>query len=503
MFEGMKTEIFRLENVTKTVNHIPRLDDLNLTIRKGEILGLLSLNDEGKTCLTNILCGQSSIDYGRIYYNDELVDLDSEAPLPFAGRVVSVENKTKLTFSLSVADNIFVVRKGFRKYLINRRVLREQAGRIFAEFGIDIDPGASAMTLSPLECGLVELVKGYATGARLIILNNLSSYLSTLDLNRFHQLVFQLKEKGISFLYIDNDPDVIFKVCDRLFIMREGRNVRTFKKGECDEQTALTILTGRVDERESSHKSHWEEAKVLVFNTVSARYLQNISFVLRRGEVVSILDTHGRSNNSILELLTGEQAREKGQILLDGEDFNVTGHSRAIRRGIGLISEDSLENTLIYDLSPLDNLCIPLFEKLKTLIYKKGIRKSVRMEYADKLGEDIHQKDLYHVQHQTLQKLVYYRWLLYSPKVLVCVKPLSGLDISGRKLTLDLIGQLSAKGIAILILTSNFSEAYYLSDRVILIDGAIKQGEYLRDDPLLKQKMGYLYPDMQSPTNPI
>lgn len=473
----MKEEILRLENVTKKINDLILLDGFYLHIFKGEVMGLLSLNTTGKNVFSEILCHHSPIDFGRIYLNDHLTDTD-ELNKTNRNKVFNIEGQTSLSLNLTVADNIFVIRNGFKKYAINNRILFGQAKMLFKEFDIHINPKGIVANLTPLECITVEFIKAYASGAKLIILSNLTNYLGTLDLEKLNKIVTYFKEKGISFLCIDSYLDILFKFSDRLTIMRDGKNIRTLRKSEFVEKKVISLFADRFIEPGYERVYKKTGQVVLEFKNVITDYLDHINFKIYKGEIINILDAQGKSNEDIIQILNADSQSYSGEVIFDGKLYKSHHLSEVIKKGVGFLIENSIDNLLFKDMSVYENLTFMMTNKISRLWQKPRIKKSIIQEFYKRLGDAIFANDLIELDTAALLKLVYYKWFLYSPKVLVCIRPFIGLDMFMRKLAIDLINELSAKGITTIILTSNLSEAYIACDRMLLIEKGRLIGEY-------------------------
>lgn len=474
----MKEELIRLEKIVKQSNDTLLLDDFNLNIFKGEILGLFSLNTVGKSSLLEILSSNLKFDSGRLYFNDVLMENGFSGD--YSNKVRTIENKIKLSPNLTVAENIFVIRKKFEKYIISKKILYEQSAILFENLGIDIDPKKMAGELTTFESCIVEIVKVYALGTKLIILCDLSNYLSAFDLDKLNKLLLNLLEKGVSFLYVDNDFNVLFKMANRIVVMGDGKNLRTLNKNQFQGENVMNILLGENFDMNHNQIQKIEDEVVLEFKNLSSNHLDNINIKFLKGEIVSILDVTGKYYEEIINVLTGTK-HKNGEIIFLNEPYSALNQKGAILKGIGFIYENLSRNMLFKDLSVLENLIFMMSYKAGGLSLKQRAKKSLLNEYHDKIGDDIYAEQLDKINSETECKIVYYRWLLYSPKLLVCVKPFSGQDVSLRKLILNLINEISLKGISVIVLSSNITESYILGNRIVLIDKGNIVKEYRKD----------------------
>ncbi len=465
----MRQEILRFDNIIMKNKDLLSLHSFNLRIFKGEIAGILTLNTVGKQDFIDVLCGNKKANFGRMYYDDVLYEAEDYIKVT-KNKIFKIENISELAHDLTVADNIFTMRSNFNKYFIKNSVLYKHTDILFRELNIDINPRISVNSLSSLNRCIVELVKAYASGAKLIVLQDLDKDLNNSDLNKFYEIVLKLQSKKIAFLYINSYVDILFSYTERIIIMREGRNIFNIEKKDFDSKKAISLLMGKeyngsfnLRQIDKSHES------ILEFHNIFTDNLNDVSFQLKKGEILNILDTDTRGNEDFVKLLSGSLTPKFGNIIFRGNNFYCPSLSKAIYSGIGFICENPIQNMLFKDMSVLENLSFLIGEKIDNMWLKPGIKRNIINEYYDKFKDNIYKKNIGELDMTSLIKLVYYKWHIYSPKLLVISKPFTGIDMVLRNLVVDLIYELSKKGIAILILTSNYFEKYVAGDKVILL----------------------------------
>ncbi len=466
----MREELIRIENIMINNENISSLQGFYMNIFKGEIVGILTLNTLGKQHLIEVLCGIRKADFGRMYYDDVLYDGDDYKRI-IKNKIFKIENIGDLAHDLTVADNIFTMRSEFNKYFIRKTALYRQTKMLFDKFNIKINPKYAINKLSSLDRSIVELMKAYAAGAKLVILLDLDNDLGSNDLKSLHEIVLKLKDEKISFLYVNSYVDMLNEFTERMIIMREGRNTFNISRKDFNIDKATSLILGKEYDRGISlRRANRNFEVILKFNNVKTENINKLSFDLRKGEVLNILDRNNKGNEDIIKLLNGSIFAASGEIFYFDRKFEFKHLSKIISEGIGFICENAVQNMLFKDMSLLENLCFMLGERVNNISFKFGLKKSIINEYYDKFKENIYIKDIDDLNMTTLIKLVYYKWHLYSPKLLVIIKPFTGVDMKLRKLVMDLIYELSNKGIAILVLTSNYYEEYVAGDRVISLE---------------------------------
>ncbi len=475
----MREEILRLENVTSIQEGITYLDNVNLQIFKGEIMGLIPINRHGKSQLIQLLCQNSPIDYGRIYINNELVNY-YEHSSNSRNRVYVIEPRSKLIQDLTVSDNIFVLRRGFKKYLINRRVLRGQVRLFLKEMAVELDPDELVSNLNPFEQCVVELLKAIITGCSLIVMSDISNMLSVVNLSKIRSLIKYYAGKGASFLYIGSHHEEIFKMCDRAALMRDGAVIKVLDK---QEMTGDLIKNYTISFEDVKPKAHLQGGRgILEFIKVTTDNMNELSFSIKMGECVVLFDTDNAIYMDLLELMDGIQKPVKGDILFNNCHYEAKTSKRALENGIVVIEENAIQNMLFENLSYVENLYFLNDNKPKRNRYKRRILKSIIKEYEGIVGTEIYEKDIMTLEPVSLYNLIYYRIHLFNPRIVFCVQPFSGADMYLRKHIADLIRELKRKGITVIILAVNISDTLTVADRLMIIEHGRVVTEYAKEE---------------------
>lgn len=475
----MREEILRMENVTTDYNGVIYLDNLNLQIYKGEIMGLIPINKQGKTELVQLLCQNSPINYGRIYLNNELVNY-YEHSTNRMNRVYVINQNSKLIQDLTVSDNIFVLRRGFKKYVINSKVLRGQVNQHLKEMDVTIDPDELVANLNSFEQCVIELVKAIITGANLIIISDITNILSVVDISKLYHLLRSYSEKGYSFLFIGNHHEEVFAISDRVALMKDGTIIKILDEQEMKSDLIKTYTISLADGKQKIES--YSGQGILEFEKVCTDQLNKMSFSIKKGECVVLFDTNNTIYSDLLELVNGEQYPQSGSILYNNHEYKERISKRSLENGIAVIVENATQKMIFYNLDYVDNLYFLVDKKLDKNILKRKFKKSIIKEYEGILGEEIYAKELSALELTSLYNLVYYRIHLYNPNIVFCVQPFSGADMYLRKHIADLIRELKRKGITIVILAVNISDTLTVADRLMVIEQGTVVREYLKEE---------------------
>ncbi len=470
----MKEEIFRLERVTQIIDGVTLLDNFSMHIFKGEIMGLLCINAHGKEALVRLLCQNVPIHYGHVYFRENLVNNYEHSSMSM-NPVAVIEKQSRLVEDLTVTDNIFVMRRGFRKHLIEPKKLNSQFRRFTEELDIQIDGDRLVSHLSFFEKCIVEIIKAVVARVKLIVLRDISNFISATDLKKIHDIMRHYGMQGISFLYICNHHEEAFKICDRISLMENGKVLKVLNKNEFRDEmiTPYTLDFSHIDSPSLSNASKNE---ILKFNNISTENITHMSFTVEKGECVVLLDMNNTILTDIMKLMQGETKPLSGDIFLDGA--NYTKKSSELKKGICFIQENPIQSMLFQERSYLDNLCFLVDKKLPHWWLNKNIRKSIIQEYEPLVGEDIYSNDISDLAPRSLYNLVYYRVHLHHPKVVFCMQPFSDADMYLRHHLIQLIDQLRKKNITVIILAVSLSDSLVVADRLLVVEQGKLKNEY-------------------------
>lgn len=464
----MKTEILRMEGVRSEVRGVTMLQDFQLTVCRGEMMGLVLHNAFRRDCIAALLRGQLPVDAGRIYYGDKLVDNET-FPQLCQRRIAYIGGQSDLIDELSVAENIFLMRPAAKTYLIRRGMLKRQAALLLSTFQTQIDPATPASALSTLQRLMVELVKAVACRARIVLLNELSRTLSPAELEALMECVARLKAEGMGILMVDVYWDVLSAYTDRVTVYSEGRMVKLLRRQEYSDAILPRLLSAPAQAATHAPDTT-RNPEVLSFVGMYTDSLRDINFRLHRGEVLSILDLDNSGGEQIAALLAGDRHPAGGCIYLDGRPYTQRGVPQAMENGLGFVLENPTRRTLMRELSVMDNLSLPIAGKVSGFYLRRRYLRSLQERAAAYLPVEMLQaKDLSRLDEEQLLQLVYVRWRLFHPKAMILVRPLSVTDAHLSQVVEQQIAALAREGCGVLVLSANASEARRLGHRVLAL----------------------------------
>jgi len=472
----MRDEILRLDKVTRIEDGLISLDNFNIHIFQGEVMGLVCINAHGQKELIELLCQNLPIHYGRIYFNEVMVNNYEHSSLSI-NKVSVVEKQSRLVEDLTVADNIFVLRRGFKKYLINRNTLNTQLKIYTKELNINIHGSQLILNLTSFEKSIVELLKAVVTGIKLVVIKDISNCLSATELVEFQEFLRHYCKQGFSFLYMCNHHEEAFKVCNRISLMQNGKILKVLDQKEFTREKMMPYYIDSINDIKKVRINKERKKGILQFKNINTDHLKDMNFIIEKGECTVLLDMNNTVLEDIIKIMNGQLVPSSGNVFLDGRIFLAQDAAKALKNGIGFIAENPSQSMLFKEMTYLDNLCFLVDMKQPNIKLNKRIQKSIIQEYESFIGKEIHENDVTKLSRAALYSMIYYRLHLCNPKVVFCVQPFYGADMYLRLHIIKLIRQLKQKGITVIILAVNISDSLRVADRLMVIE----QGHFSRE----------------------
>ena len=482
----MKKELLRVDHVTITENEEVLLNNINFNMYSFEIMGFIAKEEKGVSKFIELICRNIAINSGSVWFAGNIVNRYSYSDNQ-SNKVYLLEAKSHLVESLSIADNIFVLRQGFKKLIISERVLEKQVIQYITEHKLNIDIYSNIADLSSIDRCIVELIKADIMSYKLIIVDNPASYLSKYELDELYKVLFMLKKKGISILYIGNHHEEVFNIADRTALYSDGYIKKVFDYEEMTDGNIKPYISEWFFESSKLQEVSFageRDRSILYFDNVHFKITKGLSFALSKGECLTLIDMDNGLAEEISDILSGNVHIKSGKVIMSGVNCtdSLYGSNNIIDKNLLILSKDSTEKNLFKDLSYLDNLIFMLDRRLKKSIIKNSVRRSICREYKDVIGLAINEKNLKNLTFIELIKLVYYKVLIYKPKLVYCIQPLARGDMLARVRILGLIKELMSAGISVLIVSTNCSDLLEVSDRVLFIENGKIKASYDKEE---------------------
>lgn len=476
----MKKETLRMERITCMEQENLKLNNFNMTIYEGEVLGFVPLNHMGLDTLLELLQKNIPLHYGYVYYQERLVNRWGMEKQEW-NRISIIRNEGGLAEKMTVADNIFVLKPGFRKWFIQKNVLREQLTPYLKEFDMEISADTYVQELTRFEKISVELLKAVVAGNRLVVLYDVGTFISDAELKKLHKMIRHYAEQGISFLYITAHFEETEPLCDRTAMYSNGKIIKYLRPsngvGNAEYLCEIEGFAKKVREQALRQECCRMENAVFEAVEIAGQSIKDLSFSVAPGECLVIQDLDNAILDELVNILLGQKVPKRGEIRIEKNKCRFR-----YSRQIAVVREFPTQTMLFKNMNYLDNLCFCLDHRMRGIWINKRMKRGVYREFESILGSGLEECTVGELTEKQKYDLVYTRVLLQNPKVLFCVQPFKGAELSMRVHIWELLEMLLEKGIAVVILAVNLADSLALADRLIRVKNGKKRMEYRRED---------------------
>ncbi len=475
-----------VSQVSKSFPGVRALDRVRLEVGRGEVHALLGENGAGKSTLIKILSAAHAADEGVVTFDGQPLD-PRDAPLRRQQLgIATIYQEFNLFPELSVAENMYLGREPKRLGLIDWRRLRADAAALLGELGLPLDPDTPVSRLTVAEQQMVEIAKAMTLNARLIIMDEPTAALSSREVDRLHMIIADLKARGVSVIYVSHRLAEVKAMCDRYTVMRDGRYVASGEVAEVEVSDMIRLMVGRHVEFVRRARSGPPGPIVLKVETVTPKrprlaapgYLKDVSLEVRAGEIVGLAGLVGAGRTDLARLIFGADAIGSGSIRLDGKPLKLKSPRDAIRAGVMMVPEDRKQQGCFLDHSIRRNLSLPSLKPLSRLgqwIDERAERDLVET-YRHKLRVKMASQEtpIGKLSGGNQQKVLLGRSMALAPRVLIVDEPTRGIDIGAKAEVHQVLSDLAAQGVAILVISSELAEVMAVSDRIVVFrEGAV------------------------------
>jgi len=479
---AMDDILLEIKNVAKNFGPTHALKDINLIIKKGTVHSLLGRNGAGKSTLVNIIAGLYRQDVGQVFLEGQEISHLSISERQAVG-ISIVPQHASVIPELSVGENIFIGSWPKKKNnFIDWAKLHEMAAKEFKEYGLEIDTREKIKNLTLVEQRKVNIVRSLYGGAKLIILDEPTTALSSADRDGLFKFIKSLSEKGTTFIFITHYLDEVIKISDDITVLRDGQAFTGYSSGTVTELELANLISGEnVTITVRKPRSDFTDNDVVLeCKGVCGKNMEDISFKLHRGEIVGMVGIPGSGAREVCRAIYGLHPIEKGEIIVNGELVTISKPKNALKNGIVYIPSDRHAEGLVGILTIQDNVCLPILKK--SLQKKNGFlntkkAKELTLKYYTKLkvkANSINDK-IDSLSGGNQQKVLVSKALTCEPKVLILDEPTVGIDIKSREEILSVVKELSEKNLSAIYITNDFDELLRMVDVLIFFrNGKIK-----------------------------
>ncbi len=479
--------ILDMQNISKTFPGVKALDGVQLQVRPGEVHALMGENGAGKSTLMKILMGIYTMDDGgKITFNGKPYVVHNPKEAMDTG-IAMIHQELNPILDMTVYENIFVGREIRKHGIVDKKAEIEESKKLIAECGLHVSPLETLRHLTVAQCQLIEIIKAISVNAKVIIMDEPTAAITDREVELLFGHIRRLKEKGVAIIYISHRMDEIFSICDSVTVYRDGKYVGRGTTKELDENALIRMMVGReitdvFPKLEAETGETVLEAKHI---TRADGKVKDVSFSVRRGEILGIGGLVGAGRSELVEGIFGMHALKEGEVIVKGKKVTVHSPRDIIREGVALVTEDRKITGLNLTGTVNDNISMVAIHKtLQNGLYSKTKARSVSDEYIKKLKIKTPSGDaiVNNLSGGNQQKVVISKWLLNDPDIIIMDEPTRGIDVGAKRDIYLLIGSLVQQGKAVIVISSEIPELMGVCDRIMVMAEGHLAGELSREE---------------------
>ena len=477
--------VLELQAISKAFAGIQALDTVSFDVRPGEVHALVGENGAGKSTLVRVITGAHLPDSGEMRVAGQTAHMRSPADARALG-IAAIYQEPTLFPDLDVAENIFMDRQPVRPGLRQIRwgSMYRQARQLIDQLGVRLDVRARVRGLSVADQQTVEIAKALSTESRVLIMDEPTASLSLREVDELFRIVRQLRAAGVGIVFISHRLEEVYVIADRITVLRDGKNAGRGAPADLPQDHLIQLMVGRtLDTLFPKEEAEIGEAVLQVENLSRQGIFRDISFELRRGEILGMAGLVGARRTEVARAIFGIDRPDGGRVLLDGRPVTIHSPRDALRHGITYLPEDRQHQGLILPMSISHNITLPI---LRELTAAGWIRQRQEQQVAQQEGQRLQvrgaasfKQAVRQLSGGNQQKVVLAKWLATRPRVIILDEPTRGIDVGTKAEVHRLISQLAGQGLAILMISSELPEILGMSDRILVMREGHLTGEFL------------------------
>ena len=467
------SEFIRFHGVTKVFGGVTALSDVSFPIGRGECHGLMGENGAGKSTLGKVLAGIHKPDGGQLEIDGEKLVFSSPRDAQEAG-VAMVHQELAFCPDLSVAENLCMGHYPRKNGLLDRAEMARIATNLLSGIGVELDVWQPMRTLSTAQEQLVQISAAVGTNPRIIVFDEPTSSLAEPDAQNLFKLIENLKARGITTIYVSHRMPELFRLCDKISVLRDGHYVGTLAKGEMTHDAVVAMMIGRSvqDYLPAHHERKPGEVVLRVKNLSSPGKFRDINFEVRAGEIVGFAGLVGAGRSEIAQAIFGLDPRARGTVELGGQTIKLGSIKSSLAAGVGLVPEDRKRQGCVLGMSCRSNIGMAILDRLRRFgILNHQGEKKIAEDYFAKLRVKAASLEapVNSLSGGNQQKVVLAKWLARGGKFLIVDEPTRGVDVGAKAAIHALIDELAQQGLAVMLISSELPELINLSSRVMVM----------------------------------
>jgi len=483
-----------MRGITKQFPGVLALSKVNFEVRKGEVHALVGENGAGKSTLMKIIAGVYERDEGEMFFKGQPAHFANPHQAQAAGIATIYQELNQVPY-LSVTENLFLGSEITRGMRLDWTAMHRKARELLAKLHLDVDPRIQLSKLGVGQQQMVEVAKALHQNAELIIMDEPTSSLSIREINDLFAIVRELKEQGVSIIYISHHLEETFELSDRITVLRDGRLITTRPVAGLDLNGLVRLMVGRdLSEKFAKEKATQGEEMLRVEGLNQGTRLQDISFSAYAGEVLGIAGLVGAGRTELVRAVFGADPIDSGKIFVMGKEVQIRSPQDAIRNGIGLLTEDRKQQGLFLKMNVRNNITMAVLNRLTSGLGTNR-RKEIALaqSFIESMAIKASSQDqlAMNLSGGTQQKVVLSKWMATEPRVLIFDEPTRGIDVGAKVEIYRMINDLARQGVAIIMISSELLEILGMSDRILVMRGGRIRGVLTHEEASEENIMEY------------
>lgn len=475
--------LLKMENISKSFSNVNVLAQVDFELEKGEIHALMGENGAGKSTLMKILTGVYPKDEGEIRIDNQKVSYANTREAQDDG-IVIVHQELNILKDLTVGENIFLGRESMsNRLVINDQEINKKSAALFQKLGVRIDPRVKIGYLTVGEAQMVEIAKAISMNSRIIVFDEPTAALSEKEIKDLFKIIRDLKKSGIGIVYISHRMEEIGMLTDRVTVLRDGKFIGTVDTEKTSKNQIIKMMVGReLKEDPKQFSTVDKEAPVVlkVDHLTAGKVVNNVSFQLRKGEILGMAGLMGAGRTETARALFGADKKESGSIAVNGKEVSIKSTTDAIKFGLGYVSEDRRRYGVLVEKSIAENITLSnIDEYTKSGVISEKKVGEVSDQYRKKMNVRSRSNDqkVKYLSGGNQQKVVIAKWLATNSDIIIFDEPTRGIDVGAKAEIYELMDELAESGKSIIMISSDLNELLRMSDRIMIMCEGRKTGE--------------------------
>ncbi|MGG3846076.1 sugar ABC transporter ATP-binding protein [Aeribacillus composti] len=495
----MSAQLLRMEGISKSFPGVKALSKVRLDLNYGEVLALVGENGAGKSTLMKILSGVYQKDEGEIYLEGNRVEIPNAKAAQEMG-ISIIHQELNLMPDLTVAQNIFIGREprtGFN-FFLKEKELNEKTAELLEKLNINLNPKETVSDLTVAKQQMVEIVKALSYNAKIIVMDEPTAALTESEIKTLFDLIENLKNKGVGIIYISHRMEELKVISDRITVMRDGQYIDTLYTKDTDMKKVISLMVGRHiqdESRPTTTVSKEAETVLEVKNLSTKNFLENISFTLKKGEILGFAGLMGAGRTEVARAIFGADKIDEGQIFINGKEVKINKPEDAVKHGIAYLSEDRKRYGLMLEMDVNSNILISsLSNYVNWLTFvndSKGYVTSEEYVKSLKIKTPSIKQLAKNLSGGNQQKIVIAKWLAKNCDILIFDEPTRGIDVGAKTEIYQLLNELAQQGKSIIMISSELPEILRMSHRIIVMCEGRITGELTNEEASQEKIMDY------------